>query len=154
MNDLDLPATLELIYDAAVSPGRWPDLLRHLAPAFACHFASVKFTSANRQEFRAIAHGMDPAVHHDFLRRYDRTDPIGLRLSPNESDDLQDSSILLTRRELEQSEMYQAVLRPHDVGRVRCLNIWHGRAGHITLSLARSWRAGAFAEPLQPDRST
>lgn len=147
MNDPDPSAALGLIYDAAISPGRWADMLRWMAPAFNCHHGGIKFTSADRESSRAVVIGMNSTEHRDVLARDNKTNPIGLRMSAAVSDELIQSSEVIPRRDLEQSDMYQQVLRRQDIGHVGCLNIWHGRSGHVTISLSRPWRTGDFGAP-------
>ena len=144
MNEGELSEITGLIYETAIAPDRWPDLLQRLAIAFHCHFGGAKFTTTNREQFRAVAWGMDAAVHREALRRFNRTNPIGLRMSSEETDELIGSADVIGRKDLERTEMYQEFLRPHDTGHVGCLNIWRGTAGHLTISLSRSWQTGPF----------
>ena len=76
MDDVNLAGTLDMIYDVAVAPDRWPALLNRLTRDFGCHFGGMNLTSANRDEWRAMAVGVDRAGHQDFVRRFNRTNPI------------------------------------------------------------------------------
>lgn len=108
MDDVALTEIVGLVYEAAISPDRWADLLQRLARGFDCHFCAMKITSANREEFRGIAVGVDRAEHQDFLRRFNRTNPISLRLPSGLVRELIEACSVITRAELERSEMYQA----------------------------------------------
>jgi hypothetical protein len=106
MDDSSLARTLGMIYDEAVAPDRWPALLDRLALDFDCHFTSMNMSNANRDECRATAVGVDRAEHQDFVRRFNRTNPIALRVGRGLASELIEASNLITRSEMERLEMY------------------------------------------------
>jgi hypothetical protein len=97
MDDSSLARTLGMIYDVAVAPDRWPVLLDRLAQDFECHFTSMNMSSANRDECRAMAVGVDCAGHQDFVRRFNRTNPIALRVGRGLTSKLIEASKLIAR---------------------------------------------------------
>jgi PAS domain-containing protein len=146
MDDISLARTLGMIYDVAVAPDRWPALLDRLARDFDCHFGSMNMSSANRDECRAMAVGVDRAGHQDFVRRFNRTNPIALRVRPGLASELIEASNLIARSEMERLEMYQAFYRPNDMGHTARMTIWDGRAGTQAITIARSWTMAAFSD--------
>jgi DNA-binding CsgD family transcriptional regulator len=146
MDDVALSETLDLIYETAVAPDRWSELLQRLACGFDCHFVGMNISSANRDEFRAVAVGVDRAEHQAFLRRFNRNLPVALRVRPGLADGLIDASTLITRSEMERTEMYQAFYRPNDIGRCARMTVWSSHSGSQAINLCRPWRAAAFGE--------
>ena len=146
MDDAALSQTLDLIYGTAVAPDRWSELLRCLASGFGCHFGGMNISSANRDEFHAVAVGVDRGEHQAFLRRFNRNLPIALRVRPGLAGELIEASTLITRAEMERTEMYQVFYRPNDMGHCARLSIWSGRSGTQAINICRSWRAAAFGE--------
>ena len=144
MDDPAHSETLGLVYESAVSPDRWPELLQRLAHGFDCHFCGMNISSANREEFRAIAVGVDRAEHQAFLHRFNRTNPVTLRLPSGVTGELIEACSVMSRAELERSEMYQAFYRPNDMGHTARMTIWSGRAGTQSIALSRPWRAAPF----------
>jgi len=146
VDDAALSETLDLIYEVAVAPDRWLELLQRLASDFSCHFVGMNISSANRDEFRAMAVGVDRAEHQAFLRRFNRNLPLSLRVRPGLASELIDVGALITRAEWERTEMYQAFYRPNDMGHGARLTIWSGRSGTQAVNLSRPWRAAPFGE--------
>ena len=146
MDDSSLTQTLGMIYDVAVAPDRWPALLDRLVQDFDCHFGGMNISSANRDECRAMAIGVDRAEHQDFVRRFNRTNPIALRVQRGLASELIEASSLIARPEMERLEMYQAFYRPNDMGHTARMTIWNGRAGTQSITIARSWNTVAFSD--------
>jgi DNA-binding CsgD family transcriptional regulator/PAS domain-containing protein len=144
MDDISLDLTLGMIYDAAVAPDRWPALLDRLARDFNCHFGGMNLSSANREKSRVLGVGVDRAEHQEFARRFNKTNPIALRVRPGLAGELIDANQLMARSEMERLEMYQAFFRPNDMGHTARMNLWSGRAGTQSITISRSWNRPAF----------
>jgi hypothetical protein len=146
MDDVVLSETLGLIYETAVAPDRWSELLQRLARGFDCHYGGMNISSANRDEFRAMAVGVDHAEHQAILHRFNRSLPLARRVRPGLASELIVASEFYTRAEWERLEIHQAFYRPNDMGHGARLAIWSGRSGTQAVNLSRPWRAAAFGE--------
>ena len=144
MDNLAVAGTLGLIYDVALSPDRWPVLLDRLTRDFDCHFGAMNLSSANRDACRVMAVGVDRAEHQDFICRFNRTNPIALRVRSGLSGELIEASSLIARPDMERLEMYQAFYRPNDMGHTARMTIWAGRGGTQAITVSRSWARAPF----------
>jgi DNA-binding CsgD family transcriptional regulator/PAS domain-containing protein len=141
--DAEFALTLALIYDVAMAPDRWPDLLRHLAQEFRCHFAGMVSSSPDERVVRGMAVGVDYAEHQAFLRRFhQRNNPVRLASPASFSGQIVESMAIMPRARLERTEMYEAFFKPNDMGEGVRLTIWRGHSGSQTISLMRSWTSG------------
>lgn len=136
---------VDAIYDVAVAPGRWADLLEKLAAGFGCHFAGMLTTNADRTDPRGLAFGVDRAEHQIFLRRFHRTNAVALRAPAAVSGQVLLHELIMPRATLERTEMYQAFFRPNRLGHLGRLTVWGGGdAGQQSISLSRPWTAVPF----------
>jgi DNA-binding CsgD family transcriptional regulator len=133
----------DLIYNAAVTSGLWPDLLRELAQSVDCHFGGMLINSTDRSLFDGTAVGVSREAHQTFLRRFHRTNPVG-RLGKPVIGAVEESWALMSRAALERTEMYEAFFRPHDLGEGVRLTIWRNAYGRQTITLKRPWSRGSF----------
>jgi DNA-binding CsgD family transcriptional regulator/PAS domain-containing protein len=136
--------TLGVIYDTAVAPERWPELLQRLGRDFRCHFAGMVASNADRSVFDGMAVGVDREVHQAFLRRHHQNSALRLAAPPKLTGEVIDSEAIMPRAAFERTEIYQDFFRPHDMGIGLRLTLWQGEAGAHTMSLVRSWKAGSF----------
>jgi DNA-binding CsgD family transcriptional regulator/PAS domain-containing protein len=133
----------DLIYNAAVTPGLWPDLLRELAESVSCHFGGMVINSADRGLFDGMAVGVSRDAHQTFLRRFHQNNPFG-RSGNLTIGAVEETRAIVSRGALEQTAMYQSFYRPHDLGEGVRLTIWRNTYGQQTISLFRPWSRGPF----------
>jgi DNA-binding CsgD family transcriptional regulator/PAS domain-containing protein len=133
----------DLIYNAAVTPGLWADLLRELAQSVSCHFGGMVISSADRGLFNGMAVGVSCDAHQTFLRRFHRNNPLGRGGKP-EVGAVEETRAIVSRAALEQTAMYESFFRPHDLGEGVRLTIWRNAYGQQTISLLRPWSRGSF----------
>lgn len=137
--------TLGLIYDVAMAPERWPDLLGRLGRDFGCHFAGVVTTNRDRSAFHAIAVGVDHDEHQRYLGRFHQHNPVRVAAPHRFAGQIVDMQEVMPRPVLERSEMYPVYFRPNDIGDGLSLTTWKGDDGAQAISLLRSWKTGPFA---------
>ncbi len=145
---MDTPAfaaTIDAIYDVALSPERWPTLLRRLGNDFNCHFGGMVTTSRDRSRFTGIAVGVARDDHQAFLRRFHQANPIRRAAPHRAAGEILISTTLMPRAELERTPMYRSFFAPNNMGPTLGLTIWHGEAGAQTISISRPWAKGEFA---------
>ena len=126
----------DLIYNAAVTPSLWPDLLRELAQSVNCHYGGMIINSADRSLVDGMAVGVSRDAHQTYLRRFHRTNPLG-RSGKAIVGVVEDSRELMSRTAVERTEMYEAFFRPHDLGEGVRLMIWRNAYGRQAISLYR-----------------
>jgi DNA-binding CsgD family transcriptional regulator/PAS domain-containing protein len=134
---------IDLIYNAAVTPSLWPDLLRELAQSVGCHYGGMVINSADRSLFDGTAVGVSRDAHQTYLRRFHRINPLG-RSGKAIVGAVEESRALMSRAAVERTEMYEAFFRPHDLGDGVRLTIWRNAYGRQTISLYRPWSRGSF----------
>jgi len=145
----------DLIYNAAVTPGLWPDLLRELAQSVSCHFGGMVISSADRGLFNGMAVGVSRDAHQTFLRRFHRNNQI-VRGGKREVGAVEETRAIVSRAELEQTAMYESFFRPHDLGEGLRLTIWRNAYGQQTISspspiVAGLVRRGRASLGVRPD---
>src|SRR5271165_4610452 len=133
----------DLIYNAAVTPGLWPDLLRELAQSVSCHFGGMVINSVDRGLVDGTAVGVSRDAHQAYLRRFHRSNPLG-RSGKAIVGAVEESRALMSRAAVERTEIYEAFFRPHDLGDGVRLTIWRSAYGRQTISLYRPWSRGSF----------
>lgn len=137
--------TLDAIYDAALSPERWPALLRRVGGEFGCHFAGMVTTSRDRSRYSGIAVGVEREAHQAFLQHFHQANPIRKASPHRAAGEILISTALVPRATLERTAMYQSFFAPHDMGPTIGLTIWHGESGAQTISVSRPWAKGDFS---------
>src|SRR5260370_20662287 len=95
----------DLIYNAAVMPGLWPDLLHELAQSVDCHFGGMIINSADRSLFDGTAVGVSRDAHQTYLRRFHRTNPLG-RSCKAVGRAGEESRALMSRAAVQRTAMY------------------------------------------------
>lgn len=135
--------TTDLIYNAAVTPDLWPDLLRELSESVDCHFGGMVISRADRSLSDGMAVGVDRDAHQAFLRRFHQNNPyrLGRRLTLGAVEETRE---IVSRAALERTEMYQSFYRPHELGEGMRLTIWRNTYGQQTISPVRPWSRGPF----------
>src|SRR5271154_5972267 len=104
--------TLGVIYDTAVTPGRWPNLLQRLGQDFRCHFTGMVASNADRSVFEGMAVGVERKAHQTFLRRHHQNSPLRLAAPPQLTGEVIDSESIIPRAIFERTEIYQDFFRP------------------------------------------
>lgn len=133
----------DLIYNAAVTPSLWPDLLHELAQSVDCHYGGMIINSADRSLFDGTAVGVSRDAHQTYLRRFHQANPLG-RSGKAILGAVEETRAIVSRAALEQTAMYESFFRPHELGEGLRLTIWRNAYGRQTISLYRAWSRGSF----------
>jgi DNA-binding CsgD family transcriptional regulator len=133
----------DLIYNAAVTPSLWPDLLHELAHSVDCHYGGMIINSADRSLFDGTAVGVSRDAHQTYLRRFHQTNPLG-RSGKAILGAVEETRAIVSPTALEQTAMYESFFRPHELGEGLRLTIWRNAYGRQTISLYRAWSRGSF----------
>jgi DNA-binding CsgD family transcriptional regulator/PAS domain-containing protein len=133
----------DLIYNAAVTPGLWPDLLRELAQSVSCHFGGMVINSVDRGLVDGTAVGVSRDAHQAYLRRFFRNSPFG-RSSKSIVGVVEETRAIVSRLEVERTPMYESFWRPHELGEGVRLTIWRSAYGQQTINFLRPWSRGSF----------
>jgi DNA-binding CsgD family transcriptional regulator len=132
----------DLIYNAAVTPSLWPDLLHELAQSVECHYGGMIINSTDRSLFDGTAVGVSRDAHQTY-RRFHQANPLG-RSGKAILGALEETRAIVSRAALEQTAMYESFFRPHELGEGLRLTIWRNAYGRQTISLYRAWSRGSF----------
>ena len=133
----------DLIYNAAVTPSLWPDLLHELAHSVDCHFGGMVITSADRGMLDGMAVGVSRDAHQAYLRGFHQNNPLGRGGKP-EVGVVEETRAIVPRAALEQTAMHESFFRPHELGEGVRLTISRNAYRRQTISLYRPWSRGSF----------
>ena len=133
----------DLIYNAAVTPDLWPDLLHELAQSVGCHFGGMVINSVDRGLVDGTAVGVSHDAHQAYLRRFFRNSPFGRSSKPIVGV-VEETRAIVSRLEVERTPMYELFWRPHELGEGVRLTIWRSAYGQQTISFLRPWSRGSF----------
>lgn len=146
-----------LIYDASVTPERWPELMHCLGRELRCSNVATVRSSRDRSRFVAQSIGVDPGEYQTFLRRFHRRGPLRRLAPPRYTGQIVELREIMPRAAFERTAAYQEFFRPNDLGEGVRLTLWHSETDTETVSLLRSRRLGpmdnrelAFARSLMP----
>ncbi len=136
---------LAAIYDVALGPGRWPDLLQRLARLFDSHFADVFVRTIDRTTFRGIAYGLTEIDYQDeFLDTWFKRNVFGNTAPVEVGGDVVTTREMLPKAELVRSEIFVDYLDRRDLHEGLRLKLWSGEGWVQDVSLMRAWSGGAF----------
>lgn len=145
MPDREPADLLGPIYDTALCPGSWPDVLARLARLFDCHFADVFARTEDRSAFHGQAIGLDPDDYQrEFLGTWTRRNIWGARRPVRYAGEVVTTPEIIANSELVRSEMFNDYLNPRDLHQGLRLATWSGEGWINYISLMRSWSAGTF----------
>ena len=138
----DLVAT---IYDAAVAPERWSDVLERLRLLFGLSFGAMVTRNADRTQVEWVAVGVDQDDYREFHRKYFRTSVYAAYTKKWYAGEIIEGSKIAPPKVVRRSEMYQEYLGPRDMHEGLRLGLALDEAGNYqVMSLMRSWSAGRF----------
>jgi DNA-binding CsgD family transcriptional regulator len=133
------------IYEAAVTPGRWPDALHEIQVAFRSNAVSLITRDMTTMKGRWIS------THHaDTEREFwgkSGCNPFAIAAVRPRPQPVETDQDILPKGELLRTEYYNDFWQRHDIH--ANLQLWLERRGPIqpSLSVARSRSAGEFAKP-------
>ncbi len=136
---------LDLVYDAAVSPRTWPDVLRTLADMFDGCFADIFTRSHDRRHFGGLAHGLDKSDYDDlFLGFWFNRNVWGLSSPTTYAGEVASSRSLLDVDVLRRSEIYNEYLHPRGLHEGLRLALWVDDREIQDISILRPGSRGPF----------
>ncbi len=133
------------IYDTALDPAAWPAVLEGLGSTFRCHFADVFGRTEDRSRFQGVAYGLSESDYQDnFLGVWTKRNVWASKHPTTEAGEIVTTSEIVSRRELQRSEMFNDYLQARDLHEGLRLSIWSGDGWVNDISLIRAWSVGSF----------
>lgn len=133
---------IERIYDLALEPDRWPDLLARLAAACGGHAAGLEQEHVESEQGAGVVVGLDPSIvrtYFDYyagrnvLRRIDGFGDMIAGFRPGITIDQE----CLPRSELVRTEFYNDFLQPAAINSVLTMGLWGEGQSVTALSVYR-----------------
>ncbi len=141
------PAVLDAIYDAALAPGRWPDLLAVLAAGLGGSAATLHVgAAATAGPFRvSAAFSVDGDALRAYGSRYGALDPIARAVAGGAAWAAPATARQAAGPGLERTAFFAGWMRPNNFGDALCLGLLPpGAAHHASLRVARPPGAPRF----------
>jgi DNA-binding CsgD family transcriptional regulator len=135
------PALLDAIYDAALAPERWPDLLAALAACLGGSAATLHCGPAAGPFRITTASGLGEAALRGYESRYGALDPIATGAAWAAPANAREAA----GADLERTEFFAGWMRPNGFDDALCLDLLPPGAAHgASLRVARPPRAPRF----------
>ncbi len=148
MRDVDeaqMAATLDAIYEAAVTPAAWTGVIEQLGILFQSHFVDLFARTDDWSAMRGRAIGLDRADYEDeFLgvwcdrNIWSKTKPVRV------AGEVLPTWQMVEHRHLVRSAIYNEYLHPRNLDEGMRLAIWAGNGWIMDISLLRSDTVGPF----------
>ena len=145
MDEAGYAQTLDAVYEAAVAPERWPALLQRLRDGFDAGFACTMLRTEDRSDYRAVAVGLDDDEYQAFLRRWSRRNVFAQRQPTGDPGEVISTHDIISRPELERSEMYADFLGRHDMHEGMRFSLLKTDGIVQDISVMRPFTASGFA---------
>lgn len=152
MDEAEIGCLIERIYDMALEPDLWPDLISGLASAFGGNAGGLEQEHAESERGAAVVVGLDPSVISQYfeyyaarnvLRRIDNFGNLIKKYTPIITVD-QDT---LPKHDLMKTEFYADFLRPVGIHSTLAVGLW-GQGDSVTvLGVYRPANRPSFGEP-------
>jgi DNA-binding CsgD family transcriptional regulator len=147
VDEASLAPALDAIYDAAVSPRAWSDVLGQLALLFNSHFVDVFARTDDRLRFHGRALGLDRADYEDeFLGAWSKRNVWSNAKPVRVAGEVMATWQMVDRRDVLRSEMYNEYLEPRGLHEGMRLALWAGDGWIQDISLLRTWSTGPYGE--------
>jgi DNA-binding CsgD family transcriptional regulator len=129
MDDGDLEELVESVYDLALEPDQWPQLLRRVAGAFGAHAGSITQENMESGEGGGLTLGLAPEVPGLYFGHYATRNVLRRLAKPRElMKDFRPTITVdeetLPKRALMKSEFYVDFLRPAGIHSVMTVGLW------------------------------
>ena len=135
------------IYEAAIAPERWTEVLAQLRVMFGTAFAGFIVRNADRSKVDGVAAGLDRDDYRGFLDKFYRGSIFAERTTKWYAGEVIATSSIVPPKLLERSPMFQEYLNPRDLHEGLRLGISLDEAGvYHFISLMRPWSAGNYTE--------
>jgi DNA-binding CsgD family transcriptional regulator/PAS domain-containing protein len=144
LNGDAMAAQLSLIYEAAVTPERWVDVLAGLRERFHLTFATVATYSADRSHVDARAVGIAQADYDAFLDKYFRDNEFSRETMTRRAGSVVPSRSFIDPDVFQRSDMYQEFHRARDMGEGLRLDAWHEGGMYRSIAFFRPWSLGPY----------
>jgi DNA-binding NarL/FixJ family response regulator len=149
---------LSAIYDLVLVPADWQIVLRPLAEALNCPYATSIITTPERDTPHSLgAVDITADDHRTFLRTWHKRNVFGARRPAREAGAIVLGRTILPKSALLRTAMYQDYLLPRGIEELARLDIFSNPCRSQSISLARPWASGpftsdelAFARALMP----
>jgi DNA-binding CsgD family transcriptional regulator/PAS domain-containing protein len=136
---------LSAIYDLVLAPTDWPIVLRLLAEALNCPYATAIITTPERDTPRSLgAVGITADDHRAFLHTWHKHNVFGARRPTGEAGAIVLGRTILPKSALLRSGMYRHYLAPRGIEELVRLDIFSDLRRSQSISLARPWASGNF----------
>lgn len=147
VDEASLAPVLDAIYDAAVSPRAWSDVLGQLALLFNSHFADVFARTDDRSQFHGRALGLDRADYEDeFLGAWCKRNVWSNAKPVRVAGEVLATWQMVEKQDVLRSEMYNDYLKPRGLHEGIRLALWAGDGWIQDISLLRTWSTGPYGQ--------
>lgn len=145
VNEGEVAGALDVIYDAAVSPTKWPEVLKTLGRLFDSHFVDIFARTEDRSQHAGHAIGLSDADYQDeFLgvwcnrNVWSQTKPVRV------AGEVLATWQMVGRQDLVRSAIFNEYLQPRDLHEGLRLALWAGDGWVQDISLLRPFSRGPF----------
>lgn len=133
--------------ELALAPSGWPTVLQLLGRAFNCHYAAAVTTTPERDAPCSLGTiGITADDHREFLLTWHKCNLYGSRWPARQAGAVVLGSGIVTRAELDRSDMYRQYLAPRALQEMLRLDVLHERDRSQSITLARNWASGPFTD--------
>ena len=145
MNELSHVQLVSTIYDVPAGAASTTDVLRQLCHVLKSHYGASITTPPDRSAPRSLGSvGIDADDHAAFLRVWHKRNIFGQRRPTRASGAVIEARSIVPRSELLRSDIYNHYFKPREFGEGLRLDILHDPELSQSISLGRSWKAGAY----------
>ena len=136
---------LDTVYDAAVSPHRWSDVLSQTADLFGASFVDLFTRSHDRQHFSGLAHGLDRRDYEDVFLGFWFKRNIWAETHPvRTAGEVISTRAMVDIDTLRRTEIYNEFLHVRGLHEGLRLSLWVDDREIHDISILRPWSGGAF----------
>jgi DNA-binding CsgD family transcriptional regulator len=132
------------IYDAALDPRQWPQVLGQLAERFHSASAHLSFENTAGTQGRLISYGTDPVNSRRYADYYVTRNVLWQRIVKRGLENVVTDRIIMPKEELERSEFYNDFLKPQEGEEILASLAVRGANGGTSLTLWRPQRFGIW----------
>ena len=115
MDTATFSGIVDSIYEAALSPERWPGALQKLGDAFDCHCGALIDRNLRTMEGRVTTTGFDASSQHEFLEVWSARDILRQKTKAWRPGAIESDHDILPRSELLASDFYNGFMKPRDI---------------------------------------
>ena len=145
VDEVEVARALDAIYDAAVSPAQWPEVLRMLSKLFDSHFVDIFARTEDRSQHTGYAIGLSEAdYHNEFLGVWCNRNVWSQTKPVRAAGEVLPTWQMVGRPDLVRSAIFNEYLQPRDLHEGLRLALWAGEGWVQDISLLRPFKRGPF----------